>query len=48
LFAASIIYNESMEKINITILPFLAANVFVVMLVTYVPSVSMFIPSLFQ
>ena len=48
LFAASIISNESMEKISITILPFLAANVFVVMLVTYVPSVSMFIPSLFQ
>ena len=48
LFAASIISNESMEKISLTILPFLAANVFVVMLVTYVPSVSMFIPSLFQ
>ena len=48
LFAASIISNESMEKISLTILPFLAANVFVVMLVTYVPSVSMFIPSLFK
>ena len=48
LFAASIISNESMEKISLTILPFLAANVFVVMLVTYIPSVSMFIPSLFR
>ena len=48
LFAASILSNESMEKISLTILPFLAANVLVVMLVTYVPSVSMFIPSLFQ
>ena len=48
LFAASIISNESMEKISITILPFLVANLFVVMLVTYVPSVSMFIPSLFR
>ena len=48
LFAASIISNESMEKISLTILPFLAANVFVVMLVTYIPSVSMFIPSLFK
>ena len=48
LFAASIIANESMEKISITILPFLAANVVVVMLVTYVPSVSMLIPSLFR
>ena len=48
LFAASIISNESMEKISIAILPFLAANVVVVLLVTYVPFVSMFIPSLFQ
>jgi TRAP-type C4-dicarboxylate transport system permease large subunit len=48
LFAASIISNEAMEKISITILPFLAANVVVVLLVTYVPFVSMFIPSLFQ
>ncbi len=48
LFAAAIISNESMERISITILPFLAANICVVLLVTYVPSVSMFIPSLFQ
>jgi tripartite ATP-independent transporter DctM subunit len=48
LFAAAIISNESMERISIAILPFLAANVCVVLLVTYVPSVSMFIPSLFQ
>ena len=48
LFAAAIISNESMERISMTILPFLAANVFVVMLVTYVPSVSMLIPSLFR
>jgi TRAP-type C4-dicarboxylate transport system permease large subunit len=40
LFAASIFSNESMGKISITILPFLAANVFVVMLVTCVSSVS--------
>ena len=48
LFAASIISNESMEKISIAILPFLAANVVVVLLVTYVPGVSMLIPSLFR
>jgi len=48
LFAAAIISNESMEKISITILPFLAANVCVLLLVTYFPSISMFIPSLFQ
>lgn len=48
LFAASIISNESMERISITILPFLFANVMVVLLVTYVPFISMFIPSLFR
>ena len=48
LFAAAVISNESMERISLTILPFLAANVCVVLLVTYVPAVSMFIPSLFQ
>ncbi|MCD6581156.1 MAG: TRAP transporter large permease [Desulfuromusa sp.] len=47
LFAASIISNESMEKISISILPFLVANILVVLLVTYVPFISMFIPSLF-
>ena len=47
LFAASIISGESMEKISISVLPFLAANVVVVLLVTYVPFVSTFIPSLF-
>jgi tripartite ATP-independent transporter DctM subunit len=48
LFAAAVISNESMERISLTILPFLAANICVVLLVTYVPAVSMFIPSLFQ
>jgi tripartite ATP-independent transporter DctM subunit len=48
LFAAAIISNESMERISLSILPFLAANICVVLLVTYVPGVSMFIPSLFQ
>lgn len=48
LFAASIISNESMERISITILQFLFANVMVVLLVTYVPFISMFIPSLFR
>jgi len=48
LFAAAVISNESMERISLTILPFLVANVCVVALVTYVPAVSMFIPSLFQ
>jgi len=48
LFAASIISKEAMEKISITILPFLLANIIVVLLVTYFPFISMYIPSLFQ
>jgi len=35
LFAAAIISNKSMEKISMTILPFLAANVCVVLLVIF-------------
>ena len=37
-----------MGKIRLTILPLLAANVRVELLVTYRPSVSMYIPSLFK
>jgi tripartite ATP-independent transporter DctM subunit len=48
LFAAAIISNESMERISLSILPFLVANIGVVLLVTYIPGVSLFIPSLFQ
>ena len=48
LFAASIISEESMERISKAVLPFLAANVVVVMLVTYIPAITLFIPSLFK
>ena len=48
LFAASIISEESMEKISRAILPFLAANIVVVLLVTYIPQITLFIPSLFK
>lgn len=48
LFAASIISEESMERISKAVLPFLAANVVVVMLVTYIPQITLFIPSLFR
>ena len=48
LFAASIISEESMERISRAVLPFLAANVVVVMLVTYIPQITLFIPSLFR
>lgn len=47
LFAASIISEASIERISRAILPFLAANVIVVLLVTYIPFFTLFIPSLF-
>ncbi len=48
LFAASVISEESMERISKAILPFLLANVTVVFLVTYIPSITLIIPSLFK
>ena len=48
LFAASIISGESMERISKAVLPFLLANVVVVLLVTYVPQVTLFVPALFK
>ena len=48
LFAASIISGASMERISKAVLPFLAANVVVVLLVTYIPQITLFIPSLFR
>lgn len=48
LFAASIISEESMERISKAILPFLAANIVVVLLVTYIPSITLFVPALFK
>jgi tripartite ATP-independent transporter DctM subunit len=48
LFAASIISESPMEKISRAIIPFLVANMIVVLLVTYIPSITLFIPSLFK
>jgi len=48
LFAASVISGESMEKISKAVLPFLAANIVVVLLVTYIPQITLFIPSFFK
>jgi TRAP-type C4-dicarboxylate transport system permease large subunit len=48
LFAASIISDASMERISVAILPFLAANVVVVLLVTYIPTITLLIPSLIK
>jgi len=48
LFAASIISESPMERISKAIIPFLLANIFVVLLVTYIPQITLFIPSLFK
>lgn len=48
LFAASIISGESMEKISRAIMPFIVANIIIVLLITYVPAITLFIPSLFN
>ncbi len=48
LFAASIISGESMERISRAVLPFLLANIVVVLLVTYIPQITLFVPSLFK
>jgi len=44
LFAASVISGESYEKVSLTILPFILANIVVLLLVTYVPMVTLFVP----
>jgi tripartite ATP-independent transporter DctM subunit len=48
LFAASIISEEPMERISKAILPFIGANIIVVLLVTYIPEITLFIPRLFN
>lgn len=48
LFAASVISGASMEKVSRAVMPFLVANVVVVLLVTYVPKITLFVPSLFR
>jgi tripartite ATP-independent transporter DctM subunit len=48
LFAASIISESPIEKISRAILPFLAANIVVVLIVTYIPAITLFIPSFFK
>ncbi len=48
LFAASVISGESMERISRAILPFLLANLAVVLVVTYVPQVTLLVPSWFR
>ena len=46
LFVASAVSKERVETIARTILPFLAVEVFVIFLITFVPAISMTIPRL--
>jgi tripartite ATP-independent transporter DctM subunit len=48
LFAASIISGEPIEKISKAIMPFIVANIIIVLLITYIPIITLFIPSLFN
>lgn len=47
LFVASSIASISMEKVAKAILPFLLCNIIVLMLVTYIPQISLWLPSMF-
>ncbi|MEM9199761.1 MAG: TRAP transporter large permease, partial [Pseudomonadota bacterium] len=47
LFVASSVSGERVERIARAILPFLAVEVFVILLITYVPAVSLTVPELF-
>ena len=47
LFAASSISGERVETIARAILPFLAVEVFVIFLITYVPAISLAVPRFF-
>jgi len=44
LFAASVISEESFEKVSFAIMPFILANIVVLLLVTYIPQITLFIP----
>ncbi|MEL6233455.1 MAG: TRAP transporter large permease [Pseudomonadota bacterium] len=47
LFVASSVSGERVERIARAILPFLAVEIFVILLITYVPAVSLTVPELF-
>ncbi len=47
LFVASSVSGEKVETIARAILPFLAVEIFVIFLITYVPAISMAVPSFF-
>ncbi|MGD8112708.1 TRAP transporter large permease [Vibrio sp. TRT 21S02] len=47
LFVASSIGNISMEKVAKAIIPFLVCNIIVLLLVTYIPALSLWLPGLF-
>jgi len=47
LFVASSVSGERVEAIAKAILPFLAVEIAVIFLITYVPAISLFVPGLF-
>ena len=47
LFVASSVSGEKVESIARAILPFLAVEIFVIFLITYVPAISLFVPTYF-
>jgi len=48
LFAASVISKESYDKVVVAILPFVAINMAVTLLMTYVPQITLFLPNLIK
>jgi len=48
LFAASVIAKEPMERVSVAILPFIFTNMIVTLLVTYIPQITLFLPSLIK
>lgn len=48
LFAASTISREPFERVSKAVIPFVLANIAVTLLVTYIPSISLFLPSFFR
>jgi len=48
IFAASLIAKESLERVSIAIIPFIITNIIVTLLVTYIPRITLFLPSLIK
>ena len=48
LFAASTISHEPFERVSKAVMPFVAANIIITLLITFIPQISLFLPSLFK